>query len=346
MTTISPQPEPESVSSSDAQQRRETRAKVIALVIAVAVVFGAGFGTGYLVYQSKVNSAEGAAEARGRELETTQANLAKRKAQVEQFLAEIGEGKVERTQLEGELQITEATLADLQQQLKEVQAALDSAQVDLTAKLAALEEAQGLESQVRELQTTRQNLDTAVALQAEILELTNDQVNPTLGDAVLLAQRGFQAVNNQNYDNSVIFFDDAAGVFETATKDLEETVTKNETLGKLVSPGLEEVFSTTVRHSKANVRVTSARSAEFRAAANLYRVIAEWSKTEGPSSQEQLKRWEALTDKAEKQIEEAMTHLDEATSWAPDLWRQFEAQRVDVRAWQSLADGVRFFILQ
>ena len=49
---------------------------------------------------------------------------------------------------------------------------------------------------------------------------------------------------------------------------------------------------------------------------------------------------------AEAEIEEAMTQLDSAVDWAPELWRQFEAQRMSIRDRQGLADSIRFTILE
>ena len=61
---------------------------------------------------------------------------------------------------------------------------------------------------------------------------------------------------------------------------------------------------------------------------------------------EQALRWKRWVTEAELQIEQAMSYLDEATDWAPALWQEFEAQRIDIRVWRNLADGIRGAILE
>ena len=51
-------------------------------------------------------------------------------------------------------------------------------------------------------------------------------------------------------------------------------------------------------------------------------------------------------DEAEEEIDAAMLLLDEAAEWAPDLWQEFETQRIDVQEWRNLIDGIRSVVLE
>lgn len=330
--------------------------KLAALAVAVLLALGAGYGLGYLVFQPRLDSLRGTQEEQAGELEAVKTQLSQKGTSLEDTLEELGDVKAEGAGMTAELQATSATLSRVKGQLGEAQTSLESTQADLSTRAEDLETAEAqveeLRQQVAALEAAQKDLGDAVKVQAEIMAIVSEKLGPTLGDADLLARRGLQARDQQNYDNAVLFFEDASAAYAEAKEEAEATPEMAKKLVSLVPEDERDSFSRAHKHVEGRLRAVSSRVPEFQAAANLYRVIAEWDEQFEPdeeertSSAEDIERWGKIVDEAEAQIDEAMTLLDEAVEWAPDLWREFEVQRIQVQGWRRLVDGVRFTILE
>ena len=321
---------------------------ITALAILVAV--GLGYGAGYLVYQPEIDSLEGTADERASLLESARDRVATQSSQMDELRREVQSQQAEQGRLERDLVDREATLAALGPQLEEARTNLTSLRSDLIERegvlTAAQDKVQDLEGQVALLTEGRGDLEAAIALQAEILAILDEKISPALGDGALLVERGNIAAENRNYGNSAAFFANAALVYDEAEGQAKEVVSKGEELSALVPEESRESFARTRRHAEATAHVVTAQAAESRAAANLFRILQEWAPLQGDPASEQAQRWKTWLLDAEAEIEEAMDQLDSAVDWAPELWRQFEAQRMSVRYWQALADSIRFSVIE
>ena len=320
--------------------------------LATLLAIGLSYGASYLVYQPKIDSLEGTADERASLLESSRDRVTTQGSQLAELRLHVQSQETEQGQLQRELVDREAALATLHPQLKEAQTNLGSLRPDLIDRESLLtvaqDRVQDLEGQVTRLMEGQGDLQAAIALQAEILRILDEKISPALGDGALLVQRGNNAAENRNYSNSVAFFANAALVYDEAEGQAREVVTKSQELSDLVPEESRESFARTRRHAEATAHMVTAQAAESRAAANLFRLLEEWAPltdTDTPS-REQAQRWKNLLLDAEAEIEGAMSQLDAAVDWAPELWRQFEAQRMNIRSWQGLADSIRFTILE
>ena len=321
---------------------------ITALAILLAV--GLGYGAGYLVYQPEIDSLEGTADERASLLESTRDRVATQGSQLDDLRREVQSQQTEQGRLQRDLVDREAALATLRPQLEEARTTLGSLRSDLIERESLLIAAQSsvgeLEGQVARLMEGRGDLEAAIALQADILAILDEKISPALGDGALLVQRGNIAAQNRNFGNSAAFFANAALVYDEAEGQAKEVVTKSEELSTLVPEDSRDSFARTRRHAEATAHMVTAQAAESRAAANLFRVLQEWAPLQGDPSREQAQRWKMWVLDAEAEIEEAMAELDSAVDWAPELWRQFEAQRMSIRDRQGLADSIRFTVLE
>ena len=318
--------------------------------VAILVAVGLGYGAGYLVYQPEIDSLQGTADERGDLLDSSRDRVATQGNQLDELRREVQTRQSEQSRLQRDLTDTEATLAALRPQLEEARTNVGSLRSDLIEResllVAADNRVQGLENEVARLMDGRGDLEAAITLQGEILAILDEKISPALGDGALLVWRGTIAAEQQNWSNSVAFFANAALVYGEAEEQAREVVTKSQELSDLVPDESRESFERTLRHAEATARVVTAQAAESRAAANLFRLLGEWAPLDGDPTPEQAQRWKKWLLEAENDIEEAMSQLDEAVDWAPELWRQYEAQRMNIRAWQNLADTIRFSVLE
>ncbi len=321
---------------------------VTALAILLAV--GLGYGAGYLVFQPEINSLQGTADERADLLESTRDRVASQSSQLDELRRQVQSQQTEQGRLERDLVDREAALATLRPQLEEAETNVRTLRSDLIERDSLLTVAQSrvgdLEGQVAQLMDGRGDLESAIGLQAEILSILDEKISPALADGALLVERGTIAAENQNWGNSVAFFANAALVYDEAEGQAKEVVTKSEELSALVPEESRESFARTRRHAEATAHMVTAQAAESRAAANLFRILEEWAPLEGDPSSEQAQRWKTWLLAAEAEIDEAMDQLDSAVDWAPELWRQFETQRMSIRVWQRLADTLRFSVLE
>ena len=323
---------------------------VAVTVVVTLLAVGVGYGAGYLVYQPQIDSLEGTADQRASLLESSRDRVATQSRQLDELRREVQTRQTEQGRVQRDLVDREAALSALRPQLEEARTNLGSLRSDLLERegvlIVAQDRVDDLEGQVAGLMEGRGDLEAAIALQAEILSLLDEEIRPALGDGALLVQRGNTAAENQNYGNSAAFFANAALVYGEAEGQAKEVVTKSEELSSLVPEESRESFARTRRHAEATAHMVTAQAAESRAAANLFRLLEEWAPLSGDPTSEQAQRWKKWVTDAEADIEEAMSQLDSAVDWAPELWRQFEAQRMSIRSWQGLADSIRFTILE
>ena len=321
---------------------------ITALAILLAV--GLGYGASYLVYQPEIDSLEGTADERASLLESTRDRVATQSSQLDELRRQVQTQQTEQGRLQRDLADREATLAALRPQLEQAETGVRTLRSDLIEREGLLTVAQSrvgdLEGQVARLMEGRGDLEAAISLQAEILGILDEKISPALGDGALLVQRGTIAAENQNWTNSVAFFANAAIVYGDAEEQAREVVTKSQALSDLVPDESRDSFARTRRHAEATAHMVTAQAAESRAAANLFRLLGEWAPLDGDPTPEQARRWKTWLLDAEAEIEEAMSQLDSAVDWAPELWRQYEAQRMSIRVWQGLADTIRFSVLE
>ena len=324
--------------------------KLTVLAVAVLLALGAGYGLGYLVFQPRIDSLRGTQEEQVRELDAVKGQLDQRGTAAEDVLARLNELRGEHAGLGVEVEASKADLAQVRSRLAEAQDALKTAQTDLSASREARDAAeaqvQDLAAQAKELEEAPQSLDAAIKVQAEIMAIVSEKMSPALADAAILARRGFQAIDRQNYSNVVGFFEDASAAYSEAKQEAEVTPEKAKELASLVPEEERDPFTLAHKHAEGRFRALSSRVPEFRAAAKLYQVIAEWDDQDRKGTPEDIERWRDVVIEAEEQIEEAMGLLDEADDWAPDLWREFEAQRLEVQEWRGLVDGIRATVLE
>lgn len=323
----------------------------VAVTVVVALLaVGLGYGASYLVYQPEIDSLEGTADERASLLESARDRVATQGGQLDELRREVQAQQAEQGRLQRELVDREATLAALRPQLEQAQTNLGSLRSDLSESEALLtvaqDRAEDLEGEVARLSEGRGDLEAAIVLQAEILGILDEKISPALGDGALLVQRGNIAAESGNYGNSVAFFANAATVFGEAEDQAKAVVTKSEELSALVPEESRETYARTLRHAEATAHMVTAQAAESRAAANLFRLLGEWAPLDDEPTPEQAQRWKQWLIDAEADIEEAMSQLDSAVDWAPELWRQYEAQRMSIRSWQNLADTIRFRVLE
>jgi hypothetical protein len=309
-----------------------------------------GFGVGYLAFQPTISFLQGSEQEQRRQLETTKDLLSKQTTAVEGLLIQLWQIRTERSRLAAELGVSKGSLEQTSTSLKKTRETLNLLRKDVAPTLAALSaldvEAVLLRSQVQSLDTSEQKLNDAINLQADIAALAIERLRPALGDGELLARQAVRATQAENYSNAVIYFNTASVAYQTAEKEMKATTDKYKELMDLVPEELHSSFNNIQKQYEARLRAVGSRIPEYQAAANFHVVIDEWQATEGAANDEQLQRWTTMSDEGDNLIQEALDLLEEADKWAPNLWREFEAQRLEIRDWQALLDGIRFFILE
>ena len=321
---------------------------LVTSILALAI----GFSGAYLVYQPTIDSLEATIHEGASSYSRTSSRLSMQNSLVANLQMQLRSLRVEEERLAQALKEQTQALSEIRPKLTRSEDSSRAARLNLSLKNQKLQDA---EANIANLELTsasylseRDGLVAAFAVQKDITGIFDESVKPVLGDGTLLAQRGINASDNQNYGNSATFFETASEVFLEAENSVNKLVLKNEQLVSLIPTDMRETFVLTQRRAKANTFVVKARSAEYAAAAKLYRVLDEWQpleETDVPSD-EQAIRWKRWVTEAELQIEQAMSYLDEAADWAPALWQEFEAQRIEIRIWRNRADGIRDAILE
>ncbi|MQG77501.1 MAG: hypothetical protein FI703_09295 [SAR202 cluster bacterium] len=314
------------------------------------VLFIGGYLVGFAVYQPDVSSLEAKTEVQQEELTSLQGRLSDRDTQLAALVVERDDEKASRVGLETTLASTQAFLEDARTSSIRASADLLEARASLTSVESTLTQTQGeqadLSEQLTTLQDAQGDLDMAIAIQSELQELYNDELGPNHGDALLLIQEGLLAVTNTNYGEAATFFDESSIAFDLAKDNAKVAATRSESLLELVPSSLHNTFDTSHRQSKSTVLAMDSQSREYKAAAELYIIIDEWNDLDNEGASEDMERWRGIAANAEDLLEEAMTKLDEADEWAPELWRRSEAIRLDIRQWRDLLSGVRSVILE
>ena len=349
--------------------------KLIAATVLVPLALGAGYGLGYLAFQPRIAALMGVQGERVQELATIKSQSTQRATRLEQALTQLGDVQAAGVTLDGEFQRTRTDLERTEEQLLKARSDLDDTRSELAPKTESLEEARArvteLEGQTSDLEKAQQDLRGAIDLQAEIMGILTQKLSPALGDADLVAQRAKDARDRQSYDNAAMLFEDAAIAYAGAQAQAEVTPEKARELAALVPKEMREPYDLALKHAEARYRAVSSRVSEFQAVTKLYTVIAEWDEQQDEaddqeqqgeegdqqqqgdaddqqptSSPEDIARWGKIVDEAEEEIDAAMLLLDEAAEWAPDLWQEFETQRIDVQEWRNLIDGIRSVVLE
>ena len=320
------------------------------LIITLAIVlFVGGYLMAVAVYQPDVSSLEAKTELQREELSSLQGRLSARDERLAALVTELSDSQASTIGLETSLESTQTFLTEARRVSASASADLREARTDLTSLKATLVQTQSnqtdLTDQVRILKYKQDNLDSAIAIHSELQELYNDELGPSHGDALLLIQEGQLAVINLNYSEAAIFFDESSKAFDLAKINAQLAVDKSEALLEVVPSGLNLIFDTSLRQSKATVLAMAAQSREYKGASALYKIIGEWSDLDEKSEAEDVERWRGIAADAEELLEDAMTQLDEADGWAPGLWRRSEAIRLDIRQWRDLLTGVGMVIL-
>ena len=313
------------------------------------VLFASGYLVAVAAYQPDVSSLEAKTEVQREELTSLQRLLSARDDRLAALVTEISDSQAFATGLETSLASTQSFLTEARRASTNASANLLEARADLTSLKATLVQAQtnqtDLTDQIKTLEYKQENLDSAIAIHSELQELYNDDLGPNHGDALLLIQEGQLAVINANYSEASIFFDESSKAFDLAKTNAQLAVAKSEALLEVVPSGLNLIFDTSLRQSKATVLAMAAQSREYKGASALYTIIGEWSDLDEEGAAEDIERWRGIVGDAEELLEEAMAKLDEADGWAPGLWRRSEAIRLDIRQWRDLLAGVEGVIL-
>ncbi len=316
--------------------------------VAIVLSIG-GYLVGFAVYQPDVSSLEAETEVQKEELSSLQGRLSDRDAQLAALIMERADEKASRVGMETSLASTQAFLEEARTSSIRASADFLEAQASLSTLETTLTQTQGehtdLSEQLSDLQNSQGDLDMAIAIQSELQELYNDELGPNHGDALLLIQEGFLAVNNTNFGEAATFFDESSIAFDLAKDNAQVAASKSKALLELVPSSLHTTFDTSHRQSKSTVLAMDSQSREYKAAASLYIIIGEWNDVDNEGSSEDIERWRGLAADAEDLLEEAMTKLDKADTWAPGLWRRSEAIRLDIRQWRDLLAGVEAVIL-
>jgi hypothetical protein len=340
--------------------------KLTGVVLLVLSATSAGYGLGYLDFQPKIAALRGVQGDQEQELATLKSQGTQRATRLEQALMQLGDLSAAGVTLDGELQRATASLERTENQLREALSNLDDTRSELVPKIDALEEAQGrvteLEGEKSDLEQAQQDLRSAIDVQAEIMGILTQKLAPALGDAALVAQRARDASERGSFENAATLFEDAAIAYAGAQAEAEVTPEKAGELAALVPKEMREPYTLAQKHAEARYRAVSSRVSEFQAATKLYTVVAEWDEQFEPeeedeqqhdedeeertSSPEDIKRWGKIVDEAEEEINAAMLLLDEAAEWAPDLWQEFETQRIELQEWRNLVDGIRSVVLE
>ena len=313
------------------------------------VLFISGYLVGVAVYQPDVSSLEAETEIQKEELASLQSRLSDRDAQLAAVVTELSNEIASRVGLETSLESSRSFLTDARASSKSASADLLDTRANLFSLESNLSQAQSdqteLTNQIRSLKGAQADLDMAIIIQSELQALINDDLGPNHGDALLLIQEGLLAVINTNFGEAATFFDESSKAFDAAKDNAKVAAIKSEALLELVPAGLHTTFDTSHRQSKSTVLALDAQSREYKGTSALYTIIDEWNEVDLEGSAEDIERWRAIAAEAEDLLEAAMTKLDEADGWAPDLWRRSEAIRLDIRQWQNFLSGVETVIL-
>ena len=320
------------------------------LVIAVVVALVIGIGIGIGVYRPQLSSVEGAQQEQETALAAVRERVGEREARVESLLQEIGGVRADRAKLSVELETATDALAAARGAFADVDLALGGARSTIAEQRSALDAAgaqrAALEDELRAVQALQGTIDEALDLQADLLAVVSDGLNPNLADGDLLSRQGNRAANNGTFEAAAAYYEASGAAFDVAKTKAEVAAAKSKALFLLVPDSLRGPFSTTHKQAEATVRAAGAQALTAQAAAALYTLIAEWQQSEDGGSQQEKDLWSDSSDAAEVLLEGAMTLLDEAAEWAPDLWRQFAAIRIQVRDQQNLLAAIRFIILE
>ncbi len=331
------------------------RGIIVGLAVAVAAVIG--YGVGNSVLRPQVESLEEARAGQTQEIVALQTRVRDGQARVEALLVQIGDAGVDRTGLQARLDTATASLAEATEAADASSAAQSAVQASLDASLATIlelrssldaAEAQGVDlaDRLREAEASQETIGATLKLQAELLAVIGDELNPNLGDGSLLAEQGSRAALNLIYDAAAAYFSASSEAFGVAKEQAEDAAFRSKSLSVIVPERLRAPFATTHKQSEATARAAGAQELEYQAAASMYTIIDEWVEAEAVGSNEQIAAWTESANGADDRLEQALALLDEADEWAPDLWRQYEAIRIQIRDQQDLLASIRFIILE
>ena len=323
--------------------------KLVVFTIVLLIAGGVGYGIGYITYEPQVESLRGTQQELEQELVSAKSLQAQRSARLDQALTEVGDLTATRTTLDAGLQSANASLEQARTRLADAQRGLEALRMEQGSTSAALDAAEAtvteLEGQVRVLGREQRNLRAAIDVQAEIMAIMTEKLGPALGDASLVALRGDEAWVRGSFGNAMKLYEDAVVAFEVAEEEASVTPAKARQLASLVPPERRDSYTQAQKQAEGRYRAVSARVPEFRAAGKLAKIIDEWVEQDQTGTAGDVERWEDLANEAEDEIEAALLLLDDAAEWSPDLWREFETQRVDLQQWRGWIDFIRFQVL-
>ena len=323
--------------------------KLMVFTFVLLIAGGVGYGTGYITYEPQVESLRGTQQELEQELVSVKSMEAQRSARLEQALTEVGDLTAARTTLDAGLQSASASLEQARTRLAEAQRRLETLRTEQGSTSDALDAAEArvtdLEGQVGVLGREQRSLRAAIDVQADIMAIMTEKLGPALGDASLVALRGDEAWLRGSFGNAMKLYEDAVVAFEVAEEEARVTPAKAGQLASLVPAERRDSYTLAQKQAEGRYRAVSARVSEFRAAGKLAEIIGDWVEQDETGTAEDVERWEDLANEAEDEIDAALLLLDDAAEWSPDLWREFETQRVDLQQWRSWIDFIRFQVL-
>ncbi len=251
--------------------------------------------------------------------------------------------------------VRQGTVAGLKAVLEErdkrlVAAQEERAQLEM-ARLETIQELSKVSAQrdqgvaaIEALRSDNQELNDALRLQAEILEVSLQTVDLKEAEALLLVQQGLDAGEQGEYGVEADLFERAAHRYDESRLARETVADKSETLAAQVPAGVQETYDLATRRARSATSLAAASTAEFLAAAHIYSVI-DWLRSEGQfATAQEARRQLLLLDNAQRELEQGGQFLDDAQTLTPKLEQLVEARRFDLRGWQSLYDDVRSVI--
>ena len=318
------------------------------LVVLMAGLFAGGLIIGLAVNQPGVSALRAETEEQRDELTNLQTRTAEQDSRLALLSAELGDVKAERSSLSVSLEASQSTVRDMQDLSARLSSELRNSQTQLNRSESSLRRAEernhGLQMEALALLDSQRDLTLAIDVLSDLKEITNTQLGPNHGDALLLIEEGQRAANNNNYREAAAFFSESSRAFELAKSNVEEAARKSEELAGLVPEQLHQTFTASHRQSQSSIFVMEAQARTYEAVDYLYTIISEWTVTKTPSTDDR-NRWRSLANMAEDRFEVAMGALDEADTWSLGLWRRTEALRLNVRDWRNLLRSIRFNVI-
>jgi len=307
-----------------------------------------GFGVGYFVSHQNVSFLEGVKDQQNQELQSLYATKATIHQRNQQLLVDLATVTSDyRTNsaildtLSAELQATSSALEVAETRLSEglvttnaSDSSLNQAQVDIEA----------LKEVILRMESETEGIEDALSIQAELQNLLNDKLKPLLGDGTLLFQQGLRAVENSNFTTAATYFEESGNAFTLAKQQAQRLATRQKDLVLIIPQDLRREFVLSQKISEASVFLTDAQGIAYSAAGPLYRVVGEWQTSQSKDPND-LNRWRTLIQSSDVALEQALGLLEEADKWAPGVWRQFEAIRIEIRRIQGLSATIRNLIL-